>query len=217
MTSPQQMNLPGEDAVLLCRQIFGDCAFSRSVSRSSTLRHSHLIRTELVGWVSEAVLTGMTSLAIMELTKERQMINLSHVKVLSLVNRVEATVLRNDKVRKGCFNSRIGRDFRIEEAVEPWVHGWVDADGVQEMVKDEKGRELCRIALLELAEGHTPLVDECLRPIASVCGVHKPEEIGEAGFVRAGCKGAVEVGVCSACIIGVENVKLDRLMDGGVE
>lgn len=159
----------------------------------------------------------MTRLAIMELTKERQMIDFSEAKVMSLIECVEATVFGNHKIRKGCFDSCIGRYFRIEEAVEPWVHGWVDADGVQEMVKDEKRGELCRIALLELAEGHAPLVDECLWPVGSVCGVHKPEEIGEASFVRSGCEGAVEVGICSTCIIGLENVELDRLMDGGVE
>ena len=177
-----------------------------------------MIQRELVGWVSEAVLAGMTGLAIMELTKERQrIINLNQAKVVSLIESVQATVLGNDKVRKGGFDSSIGGDFRIEEAVEPWVHGWVDTDSVQEMVKNEKRRQLCRIALLELAEGHTPLVDECLRPVGSVCGVHEPEENGEASIVRPGCEGAVEVGVCTACIIGVENVELDRLMDSGVE
>lgn len=211
------MNPDGEDAVLLCKRIFGDCTFGRILSRSRNRGHSHFIKSELVGWVSEAVLAGMTGLAIVELTKERQMTNLTQGKVVSLIEQVEATVLGNDKVRKGCFNSCIGRDFRVKEAVEPWVHGWINADGVQEMVKDENRRELCRVALLELAEGQTPLVDECLRSVGSVCGVHKPEEIGEASLVRPGREGAVEVGVCSTCIVGIENVELDRLMDGGVE
>lgn len=140
------MNPAGEDAVLLCKRIFGNCTLSRILNRSRNRGHSgghgDFIQRELVGRVSEAVLAGMTGLAIVELTKERQMINLTKGKVVSLIERVEATVFRNDKVRKGCFNSCVGRDLRIEEAVEPWVDSWVDADSVQEMVKDEKRREL---------------------------------------------------------------------------
>lgn len=187
------------------------------MSRSRNRSHRHLIKRDLVGRVPEAVLAGMTGLAIMELTKERQVINPSQAKVVRLIEGIEATVLGNDKIRKGCFDGCIGGDFRIEEAVEPWVHGWVDADGVQEMVKDEERRELCRITLLKLAEGHAPLVDECLRPVGSVCGVDKLEENGEASVVRPSCEGPVEVDVCCACIIGLKDVELDRLIDGGVE
>ena len=97
------------------------------------------------------------------------------------------------------------------------MRGWVGTDCVQEVIKDEKRRELGRIALLELTKGVTPLVDESLRLVGSVCGVHELQKIGETCFVRPGCEDAVEVGVCGTCVIRVENVEPDCLMNSCVE
>ena len=99
----------------------------------------------------------------MELAEEREMFTLIQAKGVSLIESVETTILGNDEVRKGCFDSCIGGDLRIEKAVEPWVHSGVGADSMQEMVKDEKRRELGGVALLELTEGGAPLIDESLR------------------------------------------------------
>lgn len=97
------------------------------------------------------------------------------------------------------------------------MRGWVGADGIQKMVKDEKRRKLCRIALLEVTESDTPFVDESLRLVGSVRGVHKLEKIGKARFIRPGCEGTVEVGVRGTCVVRVQNVNSDCLVNSSVE
>lgn len=154
-------DLDGEDAVLLGRWVLSGWTLSGNRSRSRS--RSRFIHRGVVRWVAEAVLTGMTSLTLMELAKEREMFTLIQAKGVSLIESVETTILGNDKVRKGCFDSCIGGDLRIEKAVEPWVRSGVGADSMQEMVKDEKRRELGGVALLELTEGGAPLIDESLR------------------------------------------------------
>lgn len=158
---PANKDLDGEDAVLLGRWVLSGWTLSGNRSRSRS--RSRFIHRGVVRWVAEAVLTGMTSLTLMELAKEREMFTLIQAKGVSLIESVETTILGNDKVRKGCFDSCIGGDLRIEKAVEPWVRSGVGADSMQEMVKDEKRRELGGVALLELTEGGAPLIDESLR------------------------------------------------------
>ena len=102
-------------------------------------------------------------MTLMELAKEREMFTLIQAKGVSLIDGIEATIFGNNEVRKGCFDSRISGDFRIEKAIEPCVRSWVGADGMQEMIKDEERRELGGVTLLELTEGGAPLVDESLR------------------------------------------------------
>ena len=158
---PANKDLDGEDAVLLGRWVLSGWTLSGNRSRSRS--RSRFIHRGVVRWVAETVLTGMTSLTLMELAKEREMFTLIQAKGVSLIESVETTILGNDKVRKGCFDSCIGGDLRIEKAVEPWVRSGVGADSMQEMVKDEKRRELGGVALLELTEGGAPLIDESLR------------------------------------------------------
>ena len=106
-----------KDAVLFLWRVLGDCMLSRSRSRNWS--RSRFTKRDFVDRVAEAVVTGMTRLAIMKPTKEGEMINLWQAKRVSLIESVEATIFRNDEVRKGCFDGCIGGDLRIQETVEP--------------------------------------------------------------------------------------------------